>query len=280
MLNAPSLFRMGIIACTIVASCLRAASADDTVPWVANIETARQLAAQHQRPILVHFWTEDCLPCRIVERDVFSQAQVGSALHQICVPLKVNAREFPQIAQELGVDRWPTDVLLAPDGRILGKTVSPEEPQVYVSRIMQMLGQLPGQQLPGQQLATDQAGQAVGQLASNVNAQIWPAAHQTPGASYGPPPYQDPLLPSTGAMRTNGPPPTVGPQALAAGLTTAAPYVATSGQGRQQGPSQPAFPHAPNSYGHDQPVSNNADALAATEAEPQVVDNPYARAQV
>lgn len=290
MLNASSLFRNGLVACSVLASCLTAASADDSVPWVANIEAARQLSAQHQLPVLVHFWTEDCLPCRIVERDVFSQPPVGSALQQMCIPVKVNAREFPQLAQELGVDRWPTDVMLAPDGRILGKTVSPQKPEDYMSRMVQMLGQLPGQQLPVQQLT----GQAA-HVASNVAAQVWPAAHQggqplgsfqTPVASNavvsnGEPASQDAMLPPTGTYRAAGPPPTVGPpQGYPPGFANAAPYGPNSGQGYPQGPSQPAFPHAPNSYGHDQPASNSPAALEATATDPQMVDNPYARTQV
>ena len=131
----------------------------DAVRWMPSLDAAQRVAAEHNVPVLVHFWSDDCLPCRIVDRDVFSRAEVGEALLRGFVPVKLNAREYPEVAHDLGVDRWPTDVVLGPDGRILGKTVSPQDPQQYLARVTQIVGR---------QRAMDQLAQHAPQLAQQA----------------------------------------------------------------------------------------------------------------
>ncbi len=48
------------------------------------------------------------------------------------VPVKINAERARDIVAQYQVDRWPTDVIADPEGRILYKTVSPQDPARYV----------------------------------------------------------------------------------------------------------------------------------------------------
>lgn len=130
-----------IRSCLIAASCTAIANAADVVSWYTDIGAARQASAQQHKPLLVHFWAPDCLPCRIVDRDVFSQAAVGQALESLYVPVKLNAREASGLASELGVDRWPMDVIVGLNGQVISRMVSPQNPEQYIARITQVSNQ-------------------------------------------------------------------------------------------------------------------------------------------
>ena len=58
----------------IVASCIMAnvgsAANDDKIPWLSDLETARQQAVESNRLILVHFTGEKCVPCKRLEKNV------------------------------------------------------------------------------------------------------------------------------------------------------------------------------------------------------------------
>ena len=68
-----------------------------------------------------------------------------SALEAKYVPVKLNANEYPAIAQGFGITRVPTDVILTPDGQVLSKGISPATPSAYLSAVTQVANQYASQ---------------------------------------------------------------------------------------------------------------------------------------
>ncbi len=66
---------------------------------------------------------------------MFNQPGVSSALEAQYVPVKLNADENSATAQWYGVNRVPTDVIITPDGQLVGKLVSPPTSIAYVSEL-------------------------------------------------------------------------------------------------------------------------------------------------
>lgn len=67
------------------------------------------------KPILIHYTREDCRPCQVLERKVFSQAPIRRVLSKfICV------RRKPQPG-----GRAPSDIFISPDRSTVIKTYSP-----------------------------------------------------------------------------------------------------------------------------------------------------------
>src|SRR5215813_7112101 len=92
----------------------------DAIHWHNDLESAKTVARESKRLVLIHFWSTTCVPCKALEQNVFSQPGVSSAIEQQFVPVKLNADENPATAQSYGITRVPTDVIITPDGQVLG----------------------------------------------------------------------------------------------------------------------------------------------------------------
>ncbi len=125
------------------------------VRWQWNLETAKQIAAQSNRLVLVHFWAEWCVPCQAMERTVFSRPEVGAALERDYVPCRLNLDQFPSTANQYRVTKIPTDVIITPQGQMIAQFVGATDVSQYIDRIgrvaaarradpSRMVAQIPG----------------------------------------------------------------------------------------------------------------------------------------
>lgn len=122
------------------------AAAQDAIDWQTDLEAARKMAAESDRLVLLHFWTPTCQPCMRLERQVFNQPGFAAALEAHYVPVKVNAQANPEIAEQYGVDRWPTDVIVDPAGQMLSRAVCPQDARQYTIQLDRVAAAVAGQQ--------------------------------------------------------------------------------------------------------------------------------------
>ena len=106
--------------------------AQTRIPWLQNLQEAQQIANQEQRLLLIHFYSDTCPPCRRLEQVVFPNPEVCRAMSMNYIPVKINGERDRDTAKQFQVDRWPTDVIADAQGRIVYKTVSPQDPARYV----------------------------------------------------------------------------------------------------------------------------------------------------
>ncbi|HEY2761843.1 MAG TPA: thioredoxin domain-containing protein [Pirellulales bacterium] len=111
------------------------ATAAPEILWQTDLEVAKRIASQTNRMVLVHFWSPSCGPCKLLEKDVFSQPQVQQAIQSRFVPVKLNADDWPTTVKAYGVTRLPTDLVLTPNGQIIGRMVSPLKPDAYLQEL-------------------------------------------------------------------------------------------------------------------------------------------------
>lgn len=116
----------------------QALAQSEGMPWRTDFQAARAEAQQSGKLLLVHFWTESCGPCKLLEARVFAQPQVAVAISNEYIPVKVNANESPEIAQAYGVTRVPTDVIVTAQGQLVHSFVSPATPMEYVGLTTQV----------------------------------------------------------------------------------------------------------------------------------------------
>ncbi|RCS56039.1 DUF255 domain-containing protein [Bremerella cremea] len=109
--------------------------AEDAIRWAPDLETARAAATRNKQLIYIHFYGDDCPPCRRLEANVFSKASFAQSLEADYVPVKINGSQQTEIAKQFGVDRWPQDVIITPAGQFVYRTISPQDEGRYVSML-------------------------------------------------------------------------------------------------------------------------------------------------
>ncbi len=106
------------------------ASAAD-VAWLSDFSQARQLAVQSGKPILIHFYSTHCPPCKLLDAKAFKTPELIQAFEEHLIAVKINVDEHRELADQYQITRWPTDVYLFPNGSELHRMVSPQDPAVY-----------------------------------------------------------------------------------------------------------------------------------------------------
>jgi protein disulfide-isomerase len=259
-----------VLLCAMLAS--PAAAQQVGIQWQQDLEAAKKLARETNRMVLVHFWTPSCAPCLTLDHTVFNQPNVAVAIEQQFVPVKLNANENSATAQGFGITRVPTDVILTPDGHVIGKLISPPTPAGYVAEVTQVAAAYAA--TPGQPF-TNAAVNAP--LPKQLNAayaslQVSPSARAAldqPAMSPTPEPTQTAFGSGPAAGVSSGVP--VG--------QVNNPFLAAGGTGASASPvTTPATPIT-NRYAAIGDVGVSAPPLALSAptgaAPPQAVTNPY-----
>src|SRR5688500_12957935 len=109
-----------------------------SVAWRSNLDQAKVEAAQSGRLLLIHFTTKTCGPCRLLDQQVFSQPQVGPAIEQHFVPVRLDADDNQAIAKMFRIDRVPSEFIITPAGKILANPPIPNQPEQYLAQLQNM----------------------------------------------------------------------------------------------------------------------------------------------
>lgn len=117
---------------TQMAAMLRSATADQAgslagdsvddrsqvgIPWQNSVAAARTLASQSKRPILAFVTSNDCVHCRKMEEEVWSDASIIRMVEDGFVPLELNAERDTEVVAALGVPGFPTTIVFSPDAK-------------------------------------------------------------------------------------------------------------------------------------------------------------------
>ncbi|MEW4487875.1 thioredoxin family protein [Thalassoglobus sp. JC818] len=124
-----------LFALTVVTLHFAQAASAQTL-WHSDLNAARKVAMETNRPILCHFGAEWCGPCQLMEREVFPTQQVREKLGSSVVGVKIDVNERPDLARRFGVHQFPTDLFLEPNGSQLLRTTGFKSTGEYVSLMM------------------------------------------------------------------------------------------------------------------------------------------------
>src|SRR5438270_2814606 len=90
------------------------------VQWRTDYNAARKEAQQKNLPLVLEFNTDNCFWCKKLEATTFREPVITGLLNERFVPLKVDAVLNSALTETLRIQSFPTIVLAAPDGKILG----------------------------------------------------------------------------------------------------------------------------------------------------------------
>jgi YHS domain-containing protein len=191
-----SIVRLSLVAAlwaTSLVCGLQATSGQDQIPWAADFQQAAATADQQRRLVLIHFYSDDCPPCVVVDQQVFSQPHVAAAVARNYVPVKVHVKQAPELAARYHVRSWPTDVFVTPAGLEVFRTTSPQVAAQYVALVDQVAARAGigmGRQWADNMAAVGQAtlgsSQTTAQNHSERRQQAFNQTASQPGQSYQP----------------------------------------------------------------------------------------------
>src|SRR5512142_2395435 len=114
-------------------------------PWSRDVFA---LAARLDRPVLLYVGAEDCRWCTVMDREVYSDPDLGAMIDSLFVPVRVDRDERPDVAQRYqgavlsiaGLRGYPLTVFLTPDGSpFFGGTYFPGDDPVTGRGLKQLL---------------------------------------------------------------------------------------------------------------------------------------------
>ena len=111
--------------------------------WHRDLPSALESARAGDRPVLMHFSASWCGPCRQME-PVLRSAEVADVLRDGAVGVHLDFDTHKDVAQRYGVRSIPADVLLTPDGRVLGQMSGVKQPGDYARRVRAVAAQYAG----------------------------------------------------------------------------------------------------------------------------------------
>ncbi|RIK86373.1 MAG: hypothetical protein DCC67_02825 [Planctomycetota bacterium] len=118
--------------------CTAAESDTSGIAWRTNLDAARLEAAQTGRLLLLHFTTKSCGPCRMLDKQVFNQPQVGKAVEQDFVPVRIDANASPAIARMYKVEEVPKEIITTSDGNPVFTPQIPNAAEHYVAQLQNL----------------------------------------------------------------------------------------------------------------------------------------------
>ncbi|MCH7727103.1 MAG: thioredoxin family protein [Planctomycetes bacterium] len=122
----------------LIAVGIKTSIAQERGPWAADVQSAFEQASQQNKPVLLHFWSRTCRPCRELETYVFPSPAFSRAVAANCIPVKVNVEEQQALARRYGIRQIPTDVIVSSSGEEILRTPSPRKVNDYIALMRQV----------------------------------------------------------------------------------------------------------------------------------------------
>jgi thioredoxin-like negative regulator of GroEL len=91
---------------------------DAQIKWYATFEEASAGAQREGKPMLLDFWAEWCLPCKVMDAEVYPNDEVAQAADPFAL-VRINFDKKPALARRYRVENMPTLVLTDSYGREL-----------------------------------------------------------------------------------------------------------------------------------------------------------------
>lgn len=93
----------------------------NSIAWSANHASAQQQAAQTNKPIILFFTGQWCVPCRIMKRKVWADEQVTASVNAAFVPVTIDVDEpdAAAVVSRYGVSGTPSTIITDSEGKVL-----------------------------------------------------------------------------------------------------------------------------------------------------------------
>ncbi len=102
-----------------------------------NYKDALDKAKRNKRKLFIDCYTKTCMPCKYMEKEVFTQEKVGNLLNDkfICLKYDMEEGDGPELCKQFGITAFPTFLILTPEGEIWHKFVGGCGAESFMERV-------------------------------------------------------------------------------------------------------------------------------------------------
>jgi thiol-disulfide isomerase/thioredoxin len=105
-----------------------------------SFEAASKQAGQTGKIVLVDFYTTWCGPCKLLDKNTWTDAAVIQLLEQKTVALRIDAEKETDLAKRYKIAAYPSVLLIKPDGAEIDRLVGYREPKAFMEDFNAALG--------------------------------------------------------------------------------------------------------------------------------------------
>ena len=88
------------------------------IAWVTDFDKALAQAKQENKPVLVDFYADWCGPCKMMDKQTYTDAAVISEMNN-WINVKIDVDKNEALSKRYDISAIPTTVLLSPDGKTI-----------------------------------------------------------------------------------------------------------------------------------------------------------------
>lgn len=105
------------------------------IKWQTSLQKAAELAQKSGKPILVQFTAEWCTFCHKMLDETLSNQKIAKQINECFIPVVLDADANEQIVAALGVEAFPTTVVISSDLKSANRMVGFFQPAQFESQL-------------------------------------------------------------------------------------------------------------------------------------------------
>lgn len=102
------------------------------------LDKAVAQAKRENKPLVLDFHAEWCIPCKQMEKDVFPDPKVTAQLKRV-VFVRIDTDQEPELTQKLGVVGLPDIRFATSSGKIVHKTIGFQDAESFSDQLEKMI---------------------------------------------------------------------------------------------------------------------------------------------
>ncbi len=112
-----------ILSFLLLGCCVSAVSGQeylsDAIVWEKDINAAVAKAKETNRLVFIHFYGDNCPPCKAMDAEVFTNRQVIADMNRFFVSVRVDTGLNPALVRQFDIKAIPADVVLKSNGQFV-----------------------------------------------------------------------------------------------------------------------------------------------------------------
>jgi thioredoxin-related protein len=119
-----------------------AAAGAQEVQWRSDYNVARKEAKEKGRPLVLDFFTDNCMYCDLLDKTTYRDPVVVKAMNEQFIPVKLHERRERPLVEYLRLSAYPTVVFADAEGKILGTMEGYKEAPRFQEYLQRALAQV------------------------------------------------------------------------------------------------------------------------------------------